>query len=133
MLIKTESFLRVLEKCLKHYPLSKQDTEDYIKKDFESDADQGDRCPGYGEIEVRKLRISLEKYKLGKSHGLRLLYLVERTEKGQSVLPFFIYKKGFFAKESQAVADAKRVLKEALLELQGGKEPVEGDSGREPA
>lgn len=133
MLIKTESFARVLEKCLKQYPLSKQDIQDYIAKDCEPDADQGDRCQGYGGIDVRKLRIPLEKYRLGKSHGLRLLYLVEQTEKGQSVLPFFMYKKGYFSKESHAMADAKKVLKETLLELRGVEKPLENGSGEGPA
>ena len=128
MLIITESFLRVLEKCLKNYPQSKQEIEDYIRKGFAADVDNGDPCTGYGGAAVRKLRIPLKKYRLGKGHGLRLLYLVEQTEKGQSVLPFFMYKKGFFSKEVHAMADAKKALKEPLQELREAEKPLEQSS-----
>lgn len=75
-----------------------------------------DKCPGYFNRHVRKKRIGLSSYKIGKQKGLRLLYLV--LDEVGALVPFFIFKKGD-STEHTLQSRAKKALEEALEEVTG--------------
>lgn len=113
---RTATFNKLLKKILKPYPRSKQTIQKFIDDKLVLNPTQGDKYPGFGsEIIVRKVRIGLSEYKIGKSNGLRLLYLllVER----QLIIPLTIYKKMGFKGEGEVKADVRKALKNVLMEL----------------
>jgi hypothetical protein len=99
-LVITETYKKVRSQLIKRYPKSEADIkncEQYTTKHPR----KGDSCTGYGDHEIRKIRGKLKSYKLGKSSGLRLIYLYDEPK----VVPVLIFKKGQF-KQEQAVKDS---------------------------
>jgi hypothetical protein len=108
------AFDRLLQETLKKYPLSLPNISRLIDS-LPVNYQEGEVYPGFGGLQVRKLRLPLKEYGLGKRKGLRLLCLVA-PEKGQ-IVPLMIYKKGEFASESKVVAEARKLLAALLSEL----------------
>ena len=86
----------------------------------------GDAYPGLKSMPVRKLRIALRAYNIGKSGGLRLIFAAH--EEKRLVLPLHLYsKKGGYAGERKVVATIKERIKLALAELETAAPPSDGD------
>ncbi len=84
------SFKKSLNQVFKKYPRSQKRINEEIGKLKENPL-QGNSYPGVGEIEVRKIRLSLSEYRIGESKGLRLIYLyLSHKEK---IIPLVIYQK----------------------------------------
>lgn len=68
-------FVRQLEEVFKIFPNAKdsinQDLLSLVKK-----PEQGDQIPGYHGIGLYKARLPIKEYKIGKSNGLRVVYLI---------------------------------------------------------
>jgi hypothetical protein len=108
------AFDNLLQEILKTYPLAGPE----VNRCLDGLAVyhlQGDVYPGFGGLQVRKLRLPLKAYGIGKSKGLRLLYLVA-PEKRQ-IVPLMVYKKGEFASEGKVVKAAGKLLSVLLSEI----------------
>lgn len=107
-------FIKALKTLSKKYPNSKKrirKTVDSLKKDPE----QGVLYPGFGNLFVRKMRIRLPEYKIGKSNGLRLLHLFIK-DKGK-VVPLVIYAKKSIGSEKTVRDLIVSALKEIVHEF----------------
>jgi len=108
----TGSFNARLKKIISKFPRS----ENRVKKEIAGLADdpnQGDPYPSFGAYSVRKMRIGLPEYNIGKSHGLRLIYLVVNDK----IIPLHVYPKSQFRSESDVLKETKAALKEVLIDL----------------
>jgi hypothetical protein len=66
---------------------------------------------------MRKIRFALKSYKIGKSGGLRLFYLI--LDEKRKIIPIYIYKKGVLKNEQQVTKNVKNHIKQILKELTG--------------
>lgn len=114
---RTKPFEHCLNKILKKFPKSQASIDKQIGSLTISQS-QGDKVPGFGCLEVRKLRIHLKEYKLGKSNGARLLYLYIPDK--DVVLPIDIYPKKPSRPEREILNTTKKTIAEILQELQDG-------------
>jgi len=108
-------FTARLKKVVKKYPLS-TDYIDGIINSLKGKPTQGDIYPGFGELSVRKMRIGLPEYKIGKRKGLRLLHL--SIDEKKKVAPLTIYAKKDYGSEAKVKKEVIMALQEALLELE---------------
>lgn len=116
MVIFTVSFDKLFNKTLKPYPKSKEPVRNFIDHDLAANPGQGDRYPGFGsDFDVRKIRISLDHYKINKRKGLRLIYI--HLPNKNHTIPLFIYKKSMVKSEQKIKAEAIRHLKAILAEI----------------
>jgi hypothetical protein len=107
-----KAFQRRLEKLLSQYPLSKSRVLDVISSLMHNPS-VGDRYPGLGLKEVRKLRMGLPEYNIGQSNGLRLIFLAI-PEKAM-VIPLLIYKKNQIKTENEV----KKLVMHSIKEITG--------------
>ena len=109
-------FQRDLERICELFPKSAAAIRAVVES-LPDNPDAGDIYPNLKTIlTVRKQRIALKAYKLGKSDGLRLIFAV-REEK-RRILPLCLYsKKGEYAGERKVIALIKDRLKITLSEL----------------
>ena len=103
-----------LKKTKKQYPQS-SDRIDKIIDSLTTNPGQGERYPGFGELEIRKLHIRLPEYKLGKSNGLRLIHLYIKEK--NMVFPLTIYAKKGFGKEQNVLKQVRTAMKEVSTKL----------------
>jgi hypothetical protein len=76
MVVFTDLFDKLFKRTLKPWPRSRQQVRDFIKNTLSANPPLGDKYPGFGpSMDVRKIRIGLDHYNIGKSNGLRLLCL----------------------------------------------------------
>ena len=68
-------FKNQLDKILKKYKNSAESIIGFIKS-LAKNPSQGDRIPRFGVVHLRKLRVPLKKYRIGKSGGLRVIYMI---------------------------------------------------------
>ncbi|MDM8550365.1 hypothetical protein QUF72_09815 [Desulfobacterales bacterium HSG2] len=115
-LIRTEPFERQFRKILKQFPRSAGSINSAI--DDLADNLKGDAYPGFYEFTIMKLRIPLKEYKIGKSSGLRLVYLL--LEDKNKLIPLLIYYKVKFPTEHKVKKMIKKKLKEVLEYKTGG-------------
>jgi len=103
-----------LEKVLKKYPLSSTRINDLVNTigDFYKN---GVIYPGFGECQVRKIRLGLEEYNLKPRKGLRLIFLV--IPKKNKIVPLMAYKKGEFKSEDEVKNKIKKQLRDLLATL----------------
>lgn len=94
----SKSFISFLKEVLKKFPKSRKRIGKQISALAENPV-QGNAYPGFGEISVRKMRISLQEYRISKSKGLRLIYVVLPSK--EKIVPLVIYKKGKYAGEHE--------------------------------
>lgn len=87
---KHEGFKRQLARIIKEYPKA----EDQINKDIrkiEASPQSGDLIPGFRHM-TRKTRIGIKKYNIGKSSGLRLIWLYLSKENILLYLCVYMHK-----------------------------------------
>jgi mRNA-degrading endonuclease RelE of RelBE toxin-antitoxin system len=107
-------FANQLERLLVRFVKSSE----HIKKHIQSITTnplQGDRIPGFGSLHLRKSRIPLKGYNIGKSGGLRFIFMVDNPNKW--VLPIALYFKGDYKTENSVQAMVKENLKSILDSL----------------
>jgi hypothetical protein len=108
--------LGFFEKQLKDIYLKYSRAKDHIESVINNLTPQhGDNCTGYGGNQIRKLRIGLKSYKIGKSGGLRLLFLVLPPKVW--IIPINIYSKVGFRSEEKVKSETKEALKQVLKEI----------------
>ena len=107
----TKTFAKSYEDILKKYPKSKEEIEKFIDT-IDVKFEMADIYPGIVP-EVRKLRIALRSYNIGKSAGVRLIC----AKFSKIYIPIFIYKKGQFKKESDVINYVKNALRSLIVEL----------------
>ncbi len=107
-------FNRLLKDILKKFIKSKQ-TILVLLASLSLRPSGGDRIPGFAPFDLRKVRFGLPEYRIGKSGGLRVIYMVHPSR----VIPLFIsiYFKGDYRSEHDVVALVKSNLKEILETL----------------
>ncbi len=107
------TFLSCLNEIYKSYLRSKE----HIHKQIILIAQEllGNLYPGFGEHSVRKARIGLPEYRIGKSRALRFIYLF--IEKKNTLVSIHIYKKGKIKQERKIKDAVKSNLKNILDEL----------------
>lgn len=76
--------------------------------------EQGDIYPGFGEVNVRKIRIGLPEYSISSRKGLRLIFFYSWEKR--VIIPLHIYKKGKY-EENTVLRKIKKALKDILKEL----------------
>jgi mRNA-degrading endonuclease RelE of RelBE toxin-antitoxin system len=103
-------FLRHIKQIVKKFPLSKNHIEKFLASLEQHPFKDGDRMPGFFPSHVRKARTGLPEYRIGKSGGLRIIYLA--YEDDGSVLFLAAYHKGEDLSESDITALVKANLKE---------------------
>ena len=104
-------FERQLKASIKKHPNSLSHVNKVING-LGANQQQGDVYPGFSPLSVRKMRIGLPGYSIGKRSGLRLLYLTVPAKK--KVIPLAIYRKTLFSSEQ----DVKKRIYEALKALE---------------
>lgn len=104
-------FTHLLENLLKKFPKSKIEINEAINS-LKDNPFQGDRVPGFGKTHLRKLRISLKEYNIGKRGGLRVLFLIDELNK--SIVLIAVYYKGEHKSESSTLKLIKNNLKSIL-------------------
>ena len=109
----TVSFSRALDHALTNYCHSTERIKEYIKEVLPAKPDEGELVPGFQGLEVRKVRIPLKEYKIGKRGGLKLYYLV----KDDLIIPLYIYPKKKNYSEAEIKQKAYSLLKSILEEL----------------
>lgn len=110
----TKAFQNAFSRALSSYPLAADDVKCAIRE-LTTAPERGAIIPGLAAT-LRKLRIPLKRYSIGKSHGLRLLYIVRNQP--AAVIPVYIYKKGRPQKESDVRENVRGALKAVHDELQ---------------
>jgi len=105
-----KSFQKHLKEIFKKFPRSKKRITNEIENLAQNPL-QGDSYPGFGELEVRKIRMSLSEYNIGKSKGLRFIYLYLILK--NKIIPLAIYQKNKFAAEDEI----KRMLIDRIKEI----------------
>jgi hypothetical protein len=105
------AFANRLQALFKKFPKSEKAITG-ILEGLKDDPFQGDRLSGIGSAHVRKLRIPLKDYEIGKSAGLPVLFLLD--EIGCRLLFVVIYHKGKGLKEHEILNLAKDVVREHL-------------------
>lgn len=105
-----KSFEKHLKKIFKKYPKSKKRITKQIEK-LAKKPEQGHIYPGFGPLKVRKVRFALPEYKMGKSRGLRLIYLFLVVK--DKVIPLSVYAKSGYGSEHEI----KALLIERIGEL----------------
>lgn len=111
------TFKSTLATILKSYPKSEKEVIESILS--LKDKPLGDRYPGFKDFTIKKIRIALKAYKIGKRGGLRFIYLLLIDK--NKVIPLYIYKKGIFKRESYVKEQIKEKLENILKELESGK------------
>lgn len=107
-------FANQLERLLVGFIKSSERVQKYIQS-ITINPLQGDRIPGFGSLHLRKLRIPLKEYNIGKSGGLRFIFMVNDTNKW--VLPIALYFKGDYKTENSVQAMVRENLKSILDSL----------------
>ena len=118
--LRLHSFEAQLKKITKKFKSSKVDIEETINS-LASNLDQGDPVQA-GPLHVRKIRIPLKAYSIGKSKGIRLLALVQIDL--NRVIPIAIYHKGDINKEGDASKLIREQLKKIFEELDNPTQPT---------
>jgi len=103
-------FEKHLSNVLKKFPKAEKQICDDIRSLTRNQ--EGFLFPGFGDHQVRKLRIPVKAYKISKQKGLRLIYAV----KGNRVIPLYIYHKANYKCEDKVIAEIKAALKEFINE-----------------
>ncbi|GAB4248189.1 hypothetical protein [Deferrisoma sp.] len=109
---RPEAFERRLRKVLKKYPKAEKEIDKEILAVIRK-PDIGDRIPGFGDLRLHKLRIGLKAYGIGKSGGLRLIYL---HVPGVGITLVTIYAKPDYRGEHEVRADIRAALREILAD-----------------
>jgi len=100
-------FERLLKDVLKRYSKAERENEKALDK-LRQNPSQGNRYPGFGKLEIRKIRLALKSHGLGKSRGLRIIFLVDKEK--QVVCPLLIYAKREIDNEEKVKELIKRTL-----------------------
>lgn len=110
------TILLKIEAIISTYPKS----EKHIKRNLVDQANDlcGDRYPGFSPHVIKKVRIGIPEYRIGKSGGLRYIYFVN-CEKA-IIAPIHLYKKGKIKEEKKIKKQIKQNLSSILTELQKG-------------
>lgn len=116
-LLFSPTFEAEFENVLKAYPHSFNRVKNEILA-LRMRPTDGDAYPGFSPFQIRKLRLGLKAYNIGKSKGLRFIYLL--IGERQCLIPIHIYKKGEYKKEYDVVQRIKANLKKILSEQASG-------------
>jgi len=108
------SFRKSLKEIFKKYPNSRNDIEAELDK-LKKNPLKGEIIPGLTSYQLRKIRLPLKKYKIGKRKGLRVICLVNVQEKKITLL--HIYSKMQYKNEEEVIKKVKEALKELKGEL----------------
>jgi len=106
------SFQNDLYAIFKKYPNSQKDIETELSN-LAKKPMAGNAIPGFSPNQIRKLRIPLKKYNIGKSNGLRIIYLVD--PRNNRITKLHIYCK----KQYRGEQEVKENVRNALKELKG--------------
>ena len=101
------TFVNAYEVIKKYYPNSIEQIEDEFAK-LLLNPNCGALIRGFHPAQIRKLRIGLKKYQIGKSGGLRLIYLVVAS----NIIKLFIYSKRHYEGEEWVYKSVLKSLKE---------------------
>jgi len=99
------SFRKSLKEIFKKYPNSRNDIEAELDK-LKKNPLKGEIIPGFTSYQLRKIRLPLKKYKIGKRKGLRVICLVNVQEKKITLL--HIYSKMQYKNEEEVIKKSKR-------------------------
>lgn len=110
-----ESFQKHLKRLFKKFPKSKKRLSSEIEN-LAANPSQGDVYPGFGGMEVRKVRLALSEYNMGKRKGLRLIYVFIVLK--DKVVPLAIYQKNQYAAEDEIRHMIIDRIKEIALEFE---------------
>ena len=111
------TFKALFEKTIASFIKSRKDVSESINS--LKSGPTGNTYPGFKEHVVKKIRIALKEYKIGKRKGLRFIYLYLKDK--NKLIPLFIYKKGVFKNENKIKEKIKHVLPKILIELKNGE------------
>ena len=111
VVLRLPCFEKQLQKSIKKHQNSLSHVNKVITS-LSTNQQQGDVYPGFSPLSVRKIRVGLPEYKIGKRSGLRLLYLNIPTK--EKIVPLAIYRKKLFSNEQ----DVKKRISEALKTLE---------------
>lgn len=112
---RPQCFTNQLNSILQSFPKEENNilrTIDSIKK---NPVLPGKRIQGWGELHLRKMRIGLKAYNIGKSGGLRLIWLL--NEKFKWIIMIAIYEKRDFTSENKLQEMLKRNVNEIKTSL----------------
>ncbi|MGR3175211.1 MAG: hypothetical protein ACUZ8N_11530 [Candidatus Scalindua sp.] len=102
-------FTNQLEKLIKKYKKSETALIKEVNSILKKPLELGNRIPKFGSDHIRKLRIPLKEYNIGKSGGIRIIYLVDiDTEK---VLMVAMYIKSDYKTETSTQSMIRKNLK----------------------
>lgn len=107
----TKAFIKYFDKALDNYPRSREDVRELVDG-LPATHQRGDTYPDITP-QVKKMRLPLQKYKIGTSGGLRLIFMLVN----QLFLPIFIYAKRHVYKEAAVKKSIKIAQREILDEL----------------
>jgi hypothetical protein len=112
---QTRSFNARLKEIVKEFPQSQGSIAKVIEN-LPSNPESGDLYPGFALLKVRKLRIPLREYGIGKSKGLRLIYLTDPSK--MHIRPLVLYHKPAFRSEQHILNLVLEALREIAEELE---------------
>ncbi len=113
-ILRTASFETNMASCLEAYSRSIPSVEAVIAG-LLREPNQGNVYPGFGQVQVRKLRVALKEYRLSKRDGLRLIFMV--VPKRAMLVPLMVYRKGQFKSEGDVNSAIKEQLRRVAREL----------------
>jgi len=113
-LVPTEAFAASKKRALKKFPDCNGDVDAFVDGLCQN-PDQGDVFPSFQRITIRKVRLPLKAYGIGKSGGLRLLFFVYPDK--MKLVPLFLYVKGQFADEKKVRQAANKTIQNVVKEL----------------
>ena len=111
------SFRSCARSVFKVYPKSETATVDFIGG-LAAAPIQGSQLGGYTGYNLRKARLKLKAYQMGKSKGLRLIFLLVPDK--QRVLPVALWKKGQPQSETAVIALINSQLAKVLADTKAG-------------
>lgn len=104
------AFPRLLRTLLKKYPRCEKFLESSLSE-LASKPQQGDLVPGMGDVGLRKLRLPLEGYDIGKSGGIRIFWIAPPDS--DKLVFVAVYTK----KDHKHEHDRLKLVRQALKEL----------------
>jgi mRNA-degrading endonuclease RelE of RelBE toxin-antitoxin system len=110
-----DCFSRQLNHITSKYSRSKKKIEAAIQK-VKTMPLQGDEIRGYGSLHLRKIRLPLKAYDIGKRGGLRVIYMVDINH--EWIIMVNIYSKRENNPERDHIKKTKENLKSILASFQ---------------
>lgn len=106
-----ECFTRQLDKLISKFKNSKKTIVKQIDSILKKPLSASVRIPGFGELHMRKLRLGLKEYRIGKSGGIRIIYMIDVSNK------WILMVSAYFKRDNKTEREIQSMIKENLKSI----------------